>query len=252
MNEQLLMIFDVSVYTSRRPVAKRRDCGREELCEWLGIIFAIDCLQNKFRFFASYYNLAKGGVCWFQRVPTECGADLLAYQTALWLVESCLQIVVVVSDVAVSQWNAWASGLHSGNGRYTVRLGHMADLQRARWILRIDCGPVGSCGSPFYRCLLADLLQIDCGLGRRSIWRIYCMPVVFCGSTGGQLDLAEPLFHKRLFVDLLRIDGGPVDRSGWFTVGLWGSAKMCKDVKTVGFWGSAKKTPEALRCLWPT
>ena len=45
------------------------------------------------------------------------------------------------------------------------------------------------------------------------------MPVVFCGSTAGQLDVAEPLFHRCLFADLLRIDGGPVDRSGRFTVG---------------------------------
>ena len=45
------------------------------------------------------------------------------------------------------------------------------------------------------------------------IWRIYCMPVVFCGFTVGQLDLAEPLFYRCLFADLLQIDGGPVDRS---------------------------------------
>ena len=45
-------------------------------------------------------------VCCFQRVPTKCGADLRAYQTALWLVESGLQIVAIVSDVAVSQRDA--------------------------------------------------------------------------------------------------------------------------------------------------
>ena len=45
-------------------------------------------------------------VCWFQRVPRKCGADLRAYQTALWLVESGQQIVAVVSDVAVSQRDA--------------------------------------------------------------------------------------------------------------------------------------------------
>ena len=141
-------------------------------------------------------------------------------KAALWLVESGLQVVAVVSDVAVSQRDAWASGLHTGNGRYTVRLGH---------IWRIYSRPVEFCGSTagqldvadplFYRCLFADLLMIDCGPGRRSIWRIYCIPVVFCGSTAGQLDLAEPLFRRWLFADLLRIDGGPVYRSGWCTVG---------------------------------
>ena len=36
------------------------------------------------------------------------------------------------------------------------------------------------------------------------------MPVVFCGFTAGQLDLAEPLFYRCLFADLLQIDGGPI------------------------------------------
>ena len=31
-------------------------------------------------------------------------------------------------------WILETAGIH-----YTVRLGHMADLQRARWILRIQC-----------------------------------------------------------------------------------------------------------------
>ena len=84
----------------------------------------------------------------------------------------------------------------------------MADLQRARWILRIDCGPVGSCGSTvlqvFVRGSTEDRLRARPYVD--PIWRIYCMPVVFCGSTAGQLDLAEPLFHMCLFADLLRID----------------------------------------------
>ena len=150
----------------------------------------------------------------------RCGSAGLPKLLDLWLVESGLQIVAVVSDVAVSQRDAWASGLHTGNGRYTVY---------ALGIWRIYSRPVEFCGSIagqldladplFYRCLFADLLRIDCGPGRRSIWRINCMPVVFCGFTAGQLDLAEPLFHRWLFADLLRIDGGPVDRSGWCTVG---------------------------------
>ena len=39
-----------------------------------------------------------------------------------------------------------------------------------------------------------------------GIWRIYSVPVGFCGSTAGQLDLADPLFYRYLFADLLRID----------------------------------------------
>ena len=48
-----------------------------------------------------------------------------------------------------------------------------------------------------------------------GIWRIYSRPVGFCGSTAGQLDLAEPLFYQCLFTDLLRIDCGSGRRSIW-------------------------------------
>ena len=48
-----------------------------------------------------------------------------------------------------------------------------------------------------------------------GIWRIYSGPVGFCGSTAGQLDLADPRFYRCLFADLLRIDCGPGRRSIW-------------------------------------
>ena len=52
-------------------------------------------------------NLTKGGVCcWFQRVPTNAVRICGPTKAALWLVESGLQIVAVVSDVAVSQRDA--------------------------------------------------------------------------------------------------------------------------------------------------
>ena len=60
-----------------------------------------------------------------------------------------------------------------------------------------------------------------------GIWRIYSVPVGFCGSTAGQLDLADPLFYRCLFADLLRIDCGPGRRSIWriycMPVVFWGS-----------------------------
>ena len=113
------------------------------------------------------------------RVPTKCGAVRICWPTkaALWLVESGPQIVAVVSAVAVSQQDAWESGLHAVNDRYTVRR-----------------GPVG-------------------------IWRIYRGPVGFCRSPAGPFDLADPLFYRCLFTDLLRIDGGPVDRFGGSSAG---------------------------------
>ena len=48
-----------------------------------------------------------------------------------------------------------------------------------------------------------------------GIWRIYSRPVGFWGLTAGQLDLADPLFYRCLFADLLRIDCGPGRRSIW-------------------------------------
>ena len=95
----------------------------------------------------------------------RCGAVRICGPTkaALWLVESGPQI-------AVSQQDAWASGLHTGNDRY-----------------------------------------IHYALG---IWQIYRAPVGFPGSPAGPLNLADPLFHRCSFADLVRIDGGPVDRSG--------------------------------------
>ena len=83
--------------------------------------------------------------------------------------------------------------------------GFTADPLRARWILRIHCGPVGSCGTT------ADLLRVG------WILRIYR------GSTAGPLDLADPL---RIYC-AGRLDLADLLRARWilriyrgFTAGL--------------------------------
>ena len=111
----------------------------------------------------------------------------------------------------------------TGNGRYTVHLGHMADLQlacpldltvqvfvcgstadrrRARpWIdladllhacciLRIHCRPVRSCGTTVLQVFVCGSTA-DRRWARRSIQLIHCGPVEFSGSTVGLLDFAR-------------------------------------------------------------
>ena len=60
-------------------------------------------------------------------------------------------------------------------------------------------------------------LRIYCGstAGPYRILRIYCGPVWSRGSSSGcTLDLADPLFHRCLFADLLRIYCEPVGSCG--------------------------------------
>ena len=133
-------------------------------------------------------------VCWLQRVPTKCGADLRAYQ-------SCSLVGWIWPANCRCSFLCCCN--HSGMPEHLDCILETAGTQQALGIWRIYSGPVGFCGSTagqldladplFYMCLFADLLRIHCGPGRRSIWADYCMPVVFCGSTAGQLDLAEPL-----------------------------------------------------------
>ena len=94
--------------------------------------------------------------------PTKCGADLRAYQSCSlvgWIRPAnccCSFWCCCVTAGCLSIWTAyWKRQVHSTPWAY------MADLQQARWILRIDCGPVDLADPLFYRCLFADLLISD-------------------------------------------------------------------------------------------
>ena len=110
---------------------------------------------------------------------------------------------------------------HSGMSEHLDCSLETAGAQNALGIWRINSGSVGFFGSTAGQLGLADPLFYRCLFV--DVLRIDLADLLHARCIlrihCGQLDLAETLFYRCLFAYLLRIDGGPVERSGWFTVG---------------------------------